>query len=208
MDDKGLLFWYRHFLWNSWNSYFKREYNKHGIWVCIIISIIVLPSSTILAPGHVGEFLELTKVYFLLFPVTQYFSWGLSPEWLSEYKLGPHLITLVVNVPLWTNIMSGAMMGIEILRYRGIEVLASTFCENLKIFGIQCREVIQSNRIQKSNPIDQILGSISRFQQSILSLTIQPISTIENFIDFFQCSNVLLVVRLMDAFWMFLSCME
>ena len=26
-----------------------------------------------------------------------------------------HKITLVVNVPLWTNIKSGAMMGIEIL---------------------------------------------------------------------------------------------
>ena len=35
-----------------------------------------------------------------------------------------HKITLVVNVPLWTNIKSGAMMGIEIYKYRKHTVLA------------------------------------------------------------------------------------
>ena len=35
-----------------------------------------------------------------------------------------HKITLVVNVPLWTYIKSGAMMGIEIYKYRKHTVLA------------------------------------------------------------------------------------
>ena len=35
-----------------------------------------------------------------------------------------HKITLVVNVPLWTNIKSGAMMGIKIYKYRKHTVLA------------------------------------------------------------------------------------
>ena len=35
-----------------------------------------------------------------------------------------HKITLVVNVPLWTNIKSGAMMGIELYKYRKHTVLA------------------------------------------------------------------------------------
>ena len=34
-----------------------------------------------------------------------------------------HKITLVVNVPLWTNIKSGTMMGIEIYKYRKHTVL-------------------------------------------------------------------------------------
>ena len=38
-----------------------------------------------------------------------------------------HKITLVVNVPLWTNIESGAMMGIKILKYRKHTVLGLTF---------------------------------------------------------------------------------
>ena len=45
--------------------------------------------------------------------------------------------------------------------------------------------LIQSNPIQKSNPIDQILGNRYRdFSNRYFSLTIQSISTIENFIDF------------------------
>ena len=35
-----------------------------------------------------------------------------------------HKITLVVNVPLWTNIELGAMMGIKIYKYRKHTVLA------------------------------------------------------------------------------------
>ena len=35
-----------------------------------------------------------------------------------------HKITLVVNMPLWTNFLSGAMMGIEIYKYRKHTVLA------------------------------------------------------------------------------------
>ena len=37
-----------------------------------------------------------------------------------------HKITLVVNVPIRTNIQSGAMMGIEIFEYRGHTVFALT----------------------------------------------------------------------------------
>ena len=45
--------------------------------------------------------------------------------------------------------------------------------------------LIQSNPIQKSNPIDQILGNRYRdFSNRYFSLTIQSISTIDNFIDF------------------------
>ena len=45
--------------------------------------------------------------------------------------------------------------------------------------------LIQSNPIPKSNPIDQILGNRYRdFSNRYFSLTIQSISTIENFIDF------------------------
>lgn len=37
---------------------------------------------------------------------------------------GPHKITLVVNVPLWTSINSGAMIEIKIVKYRKHTVLA------------------------------------------------------------------------------------
>ena len=37
-----------------------------------------------------------------------------------------HKITLVVNVPLWTNIKSGAMMGIKIFKYRKHTLLGLT----------------------------------------------------------------------------------
>ena len=37
-----------------------------------------------------------------------------------------HKITLVLNVPLWTNIKSGAMMGIKIFKYRKHIVLGLT----------------------------------------------------------------------------------
>ena len=38
----------------------------------------------------------------------------------------PHKIILVINVPLWTDIKSGAMMEIEIFKYRGHIVLVVT----------------------------------------------------------------------------------
>ena len=37
-----------------------------------------------------------------------------------------HKITFVVNVPLWTNIKSGATMGIKIFKYRKHTVLGLT----------------------------------------------------------------------------------
>ena len=51
---------------------------------------------------------------------------SLEMSYIMPKVFVPGKITLVVNVPLWTSIKSGAMVGIKIFKYRKHTVLALT----------------------------------------------------------------------------------